>query len=127
MFGTKKDEVKEIIGEATAMIISDLNKLEKRVTDLENKFEKKNQKEKPKETVGVIRGFEKDQDFEKLMNICSDIADKDDTFQYDSNRESREIYFKGKDNDQLHKRGMWLIKKTGIEGLKYTLEKRNKM
>jgi hypothetical protein len=90
----------------------DFDELEKRVKELD---------ERTKPMSAIITGLT-EETFQKLLNICSDISAKDETFVFDGNREALEVYIYGKDKDILHKRAMWLIKKTGIDGLRYRVD-----
>jgi len=67
----------------------------------------------------MIFGFKSQEDFEKMVNVCIDIAKKDSTFVFSADPVNIAVYLFGIDADDLHKKSMWLINKVGIEGLKY--------
>jgi hypothetical protein len=106
-----------------ASILIDIENIKARLDNIEKYLREKEAKELEKAGgfVSRIFGFEGDEDFDKLVNICSNIATKDQNFVFDYNRDSKEIFIYGDDKDSLHKRAMWLVKKTEIKGLKYSL------
>lgn len=79
---------------------------------------------KPSEPKKMLRaeiyGFANEADKEKFIKICKDIAAKDETFNFKITERNITIY--GDDKENLHKRGMWLVKRTGLEGLKYSVK-----
>jgi len=115
MFG--KDKRTEKIGEAVAILIKDVEDIKKRVAELEAK----NTPRGSGEFVSVISGFGSEEDFDKFKHICTEIASKDGSFKFSINTLNKETYLQSSNRDELHKKSMWLIKKTGIENLKYTI------
>jgi hypothetical protein len=115
----EKDNVKKEMEDLRRTIAD----MEIRFSELEKKFAEieKIKEAMPKEFCSTIKGFENDEDYQKLHSICTDIATKDESFKFDGNSEAREIYIYSFDKDKLHKRSMWLVKKTGIENLIYTI------
>jgi hypothetical protein len=107
----------ETLRDELGVVALKLEELEKKF----NEFEKIKEKILPREFVSTIRGFETEEDYQKFHDICTDIAIKDDTFKFEGNREAKEIYIYLNDKDLLHKKSMWLIKKTNISNLKYTI------
>lgn len=115
MFEKKKDDdlkiIKQkidVIGEALSELIKDMKTIKELII--------------PKTFTSTIKGFEVPEDYEKLKLICSDLTMKDETFKFEANDDDKEIYIYLEDKDQLHKKSMWLIKRTGIEGIKYTIK-----
>ena len=70
----------------------------------------------------IIMGFESEEDLEKFANICSDIALRDEGFRFDVNREMKEVCVTDDNKDKLHKRSMWLVKKTNISNIYYKIK-----
>jgi len=116
----KKNKIEGIETEL-GIVKTELSVVEKRLIELEEKFREFEQAIKPREYVSTIRGFETEEDYQKFHDICTDIAIKDESFKFEGNREAREIYVYLSDKDLLHKKSMWLIKKTNISNLKYTI------
>jgi len=96
------------IGEALAMLIEDVKNLKEALSE--------------KEFCSTITGFESEEDFEKFRNILSDIGLKDESVKWAANHEEKEVYLYSKSKDELHKKSLWLIHKTGIKGLKYKID-----
>jgi hypothetical protein len=94
-----------------------IDELEKKLNKMEESFKAKEERE----YVSTIKGFETGEDYQKFHDICTDIAIKDETFKFEGNREAKEITVYSSDKDLLHKKSMWLIKKTNISSLKYTI------
>lgn len=97
----------EIIGQGVAELIKDVKEIKEQ---LKKKF------------VSEIFGFKNEEDFNKFLKICNDIAKKDSEFKY--GKGELKIYLFSHDKDELHKKSMWLIKKTGIDGLYYSVRER---
>jgi hypothetical protein len=95
-----------------------LNDLEKKLNAMETKFAPTEAK-----LVSKITGFGGEEEYEKMKNICEDISLKDESFRFRGNKESMEIFLESGDRDSLHKKSMWLIKKTGIKNLRYEVRK----
>jgi hypothetical protein len=75
-----------------------------------------------KKFYSTIAGFESENDLEKFSNICSDIALKDESFHFDVNRDMMEVEISDINKDKLHKRSLWLVKKTGIPNIYYKVK-----
>jgi hypothetical protein len=118
MFGKNdKKEMKEL-EERIVKIENDLKLMQDNIYDKLIKIEKAIE---PKQFKAIFKLFS-DEDFEKLNGICSEIASKDESFIYDANYDDKEIILFSEDKDQLHKKSMWLVNKTGIQDLKYKVE-----
>jgi hypothetical protein len=59
--------------------------------------------------------------YTKFKNICKGISLKDETFKYYTDDKNIEVLITSNNKDDLHKRGTWLVKKTEITGLKYSV------
>jgi uncharacterized protein YoxC len=138
-----KDKV-EKIGEATANLIKDVQRIESKVDQIKetiDKWENMRPKGRPKKTpedvdreiaeeanVGMskveatIEGFQTQEAYDKLKKICEDITIKDETFRFEADDDNLEITIKSENKDDLHRRCMWLVKKTDIQNLKYNVE-----
>lgn len=102
------------------IVATSLAELDKKFEEFE-KIKEKLQSLIPREFTSTIRGFENEEDYEKFHNICSDIATRDETFKFEGNPDAKEIYLYSSDKNLLHKKSMWLMKKTNISGIKYTI------
>jgi hypothetical protein len=120
MFG--KDDKIEKIAEAMSYVIEDVGRIEARVIELEKTVFSKSEGEKRLQS--TIKGFENDDDFDRVYNICAEISGGDETFKFDGDRDSREIFIYSENKDELHKKSLWLVFKTGVKGLKYTIRER---
>lgn len=129
MFGKKED--KDLIAnisrlaEIVSRNIEAIERLEKRLDRLEvfasvGKIEPKVKKEG--ELTSVISGFDSSEDFDKLVGIIEKINETDKSFECGNDKEKKEIYLYSKSKDELHKKSLWFISKTGIENLKYNVE-----
>jgi hypothetical protein len=98
-----------------------IDELEEKLNKLKESLKAKEEKMEEKTFKSTISGFITPEDYKKMEGICYDIADKDKTFEFEANSDIEEIYVYSPDKDQLHKKCMWLIKKTNIEELKYTI------
>ena len=128
MFGKdkKKENMYVDLGQDLIGLGDRIVKLEEKVKELELRLDRR--KEEPDtrkpikgEFVSVITGFTSDLDFDHFRNICSDIATKDETFNFDTNEETKEVEIYHNDKDELHKKSLWLINRTEISGLKYAV------
>ena len=69
-------------------------------------------------------GIKDEETKNKLESICRDINQRDPSFRFAIRKSTLPKYkwlliVGSSDKDTAHRRGMWLIKKTGIEGLLY--------
>lgn len=117
MFGKKKEEAKTTMDELLA-IREELNHLKEKMNRLEELFQGKKQAYPTKST---ISGFTDGDSLERLHRICLEIASKDASFKSDMDTSSMTITLYGDNKDVLHRRSMWLINKTGVQGLKYKI------
>jgi hypothetical protein len=124
----KKDDVKEAFDEIKVEIARIKGRLEylelmmKKRNDGDSISELSHQYSRdPKKYLAIIKGFESDENFETLRAICETIAVKDETFIFESDSSSKEIAIKGSDKNELHKRALWLIKRTQLPSLKYDI------
>ena len=109
-----------------------VNELEKALVELEKKVEvigqavseliKERKEKKEKAYESVIYGFKTFEDYENFVRICREIMEKDMSFDFEERGKTIAIFSDNK--DELHKRSLWLVKKTGIEDLKYTVKER---
>jgi len=117
-----KEENIETIGKAVAKLIGEMKELQIKVDSLTKTLSVMVGKQKEEKTFrATFTGFENFEDFDKFMNICSNIAVRDETFNYEINRTANEISIFTKGQNEIHKKAMWLISKTGIRknNLKY--------
>ena len=52
------------------------------------------------------------EDFHNLIRICEAIAKRDETFKFKVHEQRITVF--SATHDQAHKRGMWLVRKTGV-------------
>jgi hypothetical protein len=125
MFG-KKTEIEDILKK--------IEEMEKRIAQTESYlkaiqddiYDKMIELEKmlgPKKFTAVFQ-LSSLEDFNKLSSICSEIASKDGSFVFLTDTDNKEISVFSENKNELHKKCMWLVTKTGIEGLKYRVEPR---
>lgn len=79
---------------------------------------------------GTYVGLDSDEKRDRLEEICNNIRAKDNTFRFSLRRSNLPQYrwiliVWSSDRDQAHKRGMWLIHKTGVDGLLYWVHEKD--
>jgi hypothetical protein len=109
-----------VIDQATRLIFDSIN-----ATDKIQPIAKTEELDKvigeQKRFTATIMGFLNTEDFEKVSNILGDIACKD-SIQYERDTEAMEIHIFDDDKDRLHKRAMWLVKKTDTPNIYYKVK-----
>jgi len=112
-----------------------VGKLEESVVELEKKVEiigqavselikeREKVKEKEKKYEAVIYGFRTPEDYENFLKICESISEKDMGFEFEE--KGKAIVILSNDKDELHKKSLWLVKKTGLSDLKYIVKERD--
>lgn len=73
------------------------------------------------EWVSIVSGFETESDFKKFVDIISEIGLRDETIKFVSSPEKMKVYILLDDFNQLHKKSLWMISKTDVQGLKYSV------
>ncbi|MCS7106237.1 MAG: hypothetical protein NZ942_02895 [Candidatus Aenigmarchaeota archaeon] len=107
MFNKDLKEKIEYIGMAVAELIKEVKEIKEQLR---------------KKYVSEIFGFKDEESFSKFLKICDDIAKKDESFKFESGE--MRIFLYSYDKDELHKKSMWLIKNTGIDGIYYSVREK---
>lgn len=130
MFGAKKeDELKFNMRRFADILdtnIATLEKLDKRVSQLETIVAVGNISSREGKFVSTISGFDSEEDFNKLVGIVEKITESDGSFTCGNDKEKMEVYLYCKTKDEAMQKSMWFWSKTGIENIKFNVKQSDK-